>query len=100
MIPTGRRWPNLGHGYGATRKLQLRRGLCPRVGELRFTLTRGLPRALRAGGAPARLRVRSASMSCELEEPDHLAVNGEIQDPASGLGEHVRDCWFDLIGPG
>jgi hypothetical protein len=27
------------------------------------------------------------------------AVNGEIQDPASALGEHVNDCWPELVGP-
>ena len=35
----------------------------------------------------------------ELEDLVNLAVNGEIQDPASALGEHVRDCWMELIGP-
>jgi hypothetical protein len=29
----------------------------------------------------------------------NLAVNGEITEPASGLGEHVNDCWPDLVGP-
>jgi len=28
-----------------------------------------------------------------------LTVNGEIQEPASPLGEHVNDCWPDLAGP-
>src|SRR5262249_62207294 len=35
----------------------------------------------------------------ELEDLVNLAVNGEIPDPASALGEHVNDCWPDLIGP-
>src|ERR1700678_4841145 len=35
----------------------------------------------------------------ELEDLVNLAVNGEILDPASGLGEHVNDCWPDLVGP-
>jgi hypothetical protein len=35
----------------------------------------------------------------ELEDLVNLAVNGEILDPASGLGEHVRDCWPELVGP-
>ena len=40
----------------------------------------------------------------ELEEPEledlvNLAVNGEIQEPASALGEHVNDCWPELVGP-
>ena len=29
----------------------------------------------------------------------NLAVNGEVQEPASGLGEHVNDCWPELVGP-
>ena len=29
----------------------------------------------------------------------NLAVNGEIQEPASALGEHVNDCWPELVGP-
>ena len=29
----------------------------------------------------------------------NLAVNGEITDPASALGEHVKDCWPELVGP-
>ena len=36
----------------------------------------------------------------ELEDLVNLAVNGEIQDPASALGEHVNDCWPELVGPG
>ena len=35
----------------------------------------------------------------ELEDLVNLTVNGEIQDPASALGEHVNDCWPDLVGP-
>ena len=35
----------------------------------------------------------------ELEDLVTLSVNGEIQEPASGLGEHVNDCWPELVGP-
>jgi hypothetical protein len=35
----------------------------------------------------------------ELEDLVNLAVNGEVADPASALGEHVNDCWPDLVGP-
>ncbi len=38
----------------------------------------------------------------EPEEADdlvNLVVNGEVTDPASALGEHVNDCWPDLVGP-
>ena len=35
----------------------------------------------------------------ELEDLVNLVVNGEVIDPASALGEHVNDCWPDLVGP-
>ncbi len=35
----------------------------------------------------------------ELEDLVNLAVNGDISDPASALGEHVNDCWPELVGP-
>jgi hypothetical protein len=35
----------------------------------------------------------------ELEDLVNLTVNGEIHDPASALGEHVNDCWPELVGP-
>ena len=35
----------------------------------------------------------------ELEDLVNLTVNGEVQDPASGLGEHVNDCWPEIVGP-
>src|SRR5689334_23880470 len=36
----------------------------------------------------------------ELEDLANLTVNGEIHNPASGLGKHVNDCWPELVGPG
>jgi len=35
----------------------------------------------------------------ELEDLVNLSVNGEVCDPASELGEHVNDCWPELVGP-
>src|SRR3954453_7341190 len=35
----------------------------------------------------------------EVEDLVNLTVNGEVQDPASALGEHVNDCWPDIVGP-
>ncbi len=35
----------------------------------------------------------------ELEDLVNLAVNGEIENPTSRLGEHVNDYWSDLHGP-
>jgi hypothetical protein len=68
-------------------------------GELRFTFNeadfaeRCEQAALKLGFVRARLGDE------ELEDLVNLAVNGEILDPASALGEHVRDCWPELVGP-
>lgn len=35
----------------------------------------------------------------EREDLVNLAVNGEVTDAHSTLGEHVMDCWGDLHGP-
>ena len=35
----------------------------------------------------------------ELEDLVNLTVNGEVADPASALGEHVNDCWPEIVGP-
>ena len=34
----------------------------------------------------------------ELHDLVELAVNGEIRDSASPLGEHINDHWFELVG--
>jgi len=68
-------------------------------GELRFTFNerdfaeRCEQAARRLGFVAGRLEVG------ELEDLVNLAVNGEIHEPASGLGEHVNDCWPELVGP-
>lgn len=68
-------------------------------GELRFTFNetdfseRVEQAALKLGFVGGRLDDN------ELADLVNLAVNGEIQDPASSLGEHVNDCWPELIGP-
>lgn len=68
-------------------------------GELRFTFNerdfseRSEQAALKLGFVGDRLGDQ------ELEDLVNLAVNGEIQDPASRLGEHVNDCWPELCGP-
>jgi hypothetical protein len=68
-------------------------------GELRFTFNerdfgeRCEQAALKLGFVGGRLD------DTELEDLVNLAVNGEIQDPASDLGEHVNDCWPELVGP-
>ena len=68
-------------------------------GELRFTFNeedfaeRCEQAAIKVGFVGGRLGEE------ELEDLVNLAVNGEIIDPASALGEHVNDCWPELIGP-
>jgi hypothetical protein len=68
-------------------------------GELRFTFNerdfaeRCEQAALKLGFVSGRLG------EAELEDLVNLAVNGEIGDPASALGEHVNDCWPELVGP-
>ena len=68
-------------------------------GELRFTFNeldfseRCEQAAVKLGFLDGRLR------EDELEDLVNLVVNGEIQDPASALGEHVNDCWPELVGP-
>jgi len=68
-------------------------------GELRFTFNerdfreRCEQAAIKLGFVDGRLD------EPELEDLVNLAVNGEIPDPSSALGEHVNDCWPELVGP-
>lgn len=68
-------------------------------GELRFTFNerdfseRCEQAAIKLGFVGGRLG------EDELEDLVNLVVNGDVQDPASALGEHVNECWPDLIGP-
>ena len=65
-------------------------------GELRFTFNerdfseRVEQAALKLGFVGRPLQ------ETELEDLVNLTVNGEVVDPASGLGEHVNDCWPEL----
>jgi hypothetical protein len=68
-------------------------------GELRFTFNERDFRE-RCEQAARKLGFVSGRLGDEeLEDLVNLAVNGEIQDPASALGEHVNDCWPELVGP-
>ncbi len=68
-------------------------------GELRFTFNerdfseRCEQAAIKLGFVGGRLE------SPEAEDLVNLAVNGEVCDPASELGEHVNECWPELVGP-
>jgi len=68
-------------------------------GELRFTFNER-DFAERCEQAARKLGfVRHPLGDHEREDLVNLAVNGEISEPASALGEHVNDCWPDLVGP-
>jgi hypothetical protein len=68
-------------------------------GELRFTFNE-LDFAERVEQAGLKLGFVAGRLEgTELEDLVNLAVNGEVQDPASNLGEHVNDCWPELVGP-
>ena len=68
-------------------------------GELRFTFNER-DFAERCEQAARKLGfVGGPLVPAEREDLVNLAVNGEIQDPASALGEHVNDCWPELVGP-
>ena len=68
-------------------------------GELRFTFNER-DFAERVEQSARKLGFLSGRLDAtELEDLVNLTVNGEIQDPASGLGEHVNDCWPELVGP-
>lgn len=68
-------------------------------GDLRFTFNER-DFAERCEQAARRLGFIGAAIEDdEAEDLINLVVNGEIIDPASALGEHVNDCWPELVGP-
>ena len=104
-MPTPRR--RTGGGSPSTMDHPTRRGnydsgedFVLEYGELRFTFNeRDFSERCEQAALQARLRRRPPRASTELEDLVNLTVNGEIQDPASALGEHVNDCWPELVGP-
>jgi hypothetical protein len=68
-------------------------------GELRFTFNerdfteRVEQAAVKLGFVPGPLA------GAEREDLVNLAVNGEVADAHSELGEHINECWGDLHGP-
>jgi hypothetical protein len=68
-------------------------------GELRFTFNeRDFTERVEQAA------VKLGFVGGELEEQEredlvNLAVNGEVSDPHSELGEHIHDCWGALQGP-
>ena len=68
-------------------------------GELRFTFNE-VDFSERCEQAAIKLGfVRDRLEEEELEDLVNLAVNGEILEPASALGDHVNECWPELVGP-
>ena len=68
-------------------------------GELRFTFNE-LDFSERCEQAAMKLGFVGGRLGeAELEDLVNLAVNGEIPDPSSALGEHVNDCWPEIVGP-
>jgi hypothetical protein len=68
-------------------------------GDLRFTFNEEDFRQ-RVEQAAVKLDfVRPGLGDEELDDLVTLAVNGEIREPSSPLGEHVNVHWHDLVGP-
>jgi hypothetical protein len=68
-------------------------------GELRFTFNER-DFTERVEQAAAKLGfVAGALDEPEREDLVNLAVNGEVADPHSELGEHINERWGDLNGP-
>ena len=68
-------------------------------GELRFTFNED-DFLQRIEQAARRLGFVCGSLDAEEQEDlVNLAVNGEVSEPASALGEHVNDAWQELAGP-
>ena len=67
-------------------------------GELRFTFNerdfteRVEQAAVKLGFVPGPLG------GAEREDLVNLAVNGEVSEPASSLGEHINASWSELVG--
>src|ERR1700743_1173074 len=68
-------------------------------GDLRFTFNER-DFSERCEQAARRLGfIGDAIADDEAEDLINLVVNGEVVEPASALGEHVNDCWPELVGP-
>jgi hypothetical protein len=68
-------------------------------GELRFTFNE---RDFRERCEQSACKLGFLADSVEEDEAEdliNLVVNGEVTDPASALGEHVNECWPELVGP-
>ena len=101
MIATRRGGPTpdwTPHGEHTPRKLRLRRGLRPRIRRAALHLQRARfqerceQAALSSASSAAARRGRARG-------PRQPRRERRDPDPASALGEHVNDCWPELVGP-
>ena len=68
-------------------------------GELRFAFNEE-DFAQRVEQAAVKLDFVEGSLGgAELQDLLELAVNGEISEPTSSLGEHITEHWTELVGP-
>lgn len=68
-------------------------------GELKFTFNER-DFTERVEQAATKLGFVDGPLDCdEREDLVNLAVNGEVTDAHSSLGEHVMECWAELHGP-
>jgi len=68
-------------------------------GELRFAFNEG-DFAQRIEQAAVKLDFVDQGLGPdELHDLLELAVNGEIREPHSRLGEHINENWVELVGP-
>jgi hypothetical protein len=68
-------------------------------GELRFSFNEG-DFSQRVEQAAVKLDfVDQGLEGDELHDLLELAVNGEIREPTSPLGEHINEHWTELVGP-
>ncbi|MFL5909703.1 MAG: hypothetical protein ACJ768_03925 [Gaiellaceae bacterium] len=69
-------------------------------GELRFTFNeRDFTERVEQAAMKLGFVVNGPLGEGEREDLVTLAVNGEVTEPASLLGEHINGCWSELSGP-
>ncbi len=97
----GRRRDTRAKGMDTTRRGNYESGsdYVLEYGELRFTFNER-DFAERIEQAAVKLHFVPGKLDDEeREDLVELAVNGEVADPRSRLGEHVQECWGELAEP-
>jgi hypothetical protein len=101
MPPLLKPWENLDSVEKATRRGNYESGsdYVLEYGELRFAFNED-DFGQRVEQAAVKLDFVDAGLgSEELHDLLELAVNGEIREPSSTLGEHINENWTELVGP-